>query len=176
MEKCPKSTPFSLNNFSLTNSHNAFEDMSLAFGENIFAESKDIELITEEVKEKVEKEITNKKRLNDLDNNILGGVTAINKRKRNSLIQKISTFIKEKNLEPKFFKNLNKIAFFLFPAFTKSKSIKDSIKELKMINKNTKSLISTKIPFGENQERYKDLSDNIARACNIQANLRKKIG
>ena len=46
MEKCPKSTPFSLNNFSLTNSHNAFEDMSLAFGENIFAESKDIELIT----------------------------------------------------------------------------------------------------------------------------------
>ena len=79
MEKSLKSSPFSLNNFSLTSSHSAFEDMSVNFGENIFQENKNIEIITEEVKEEIKKEIKNKKRLNDLDANILGNVAPINK-------------------------------------------------------------------------------------------------
>ncbi len=173
MEKSLKSSPFSLNNFSLTSSHSAFEDMSVNFGENIFQENKNIEIITEEVKEEIKKEIKNKKRLNDLDANILGNVAPINKNSKLSIKQKWANFAKNKKDK---FKSFYGIFSFVFPPLAKSKSIKDSVVELKKLNKDTKKLISTKIPYGEDKERYKELSDNIALACNIQTKLKKKIG
>ncbi|MBR2386781.1 hypothetical protein IKA92_05745 [bacterium] len=173
MEKSLKSSPFSLNKFSLTSSHSAFEDMSIDFGENIFQENKNIEIITEEVKEEIEKEIKNKKRLNDLDANILGNVAPINKNSKIPLKQKLINFVKRKHYE---IKNFDGFLSFLFPPFSKSKTIRASIVELKKLNKNTKALINTKIPYGEGKERYKELSDNIALACNIQTSLKKKIG
>ena len=173
MEKSLKSSPFSLNNFSLSSSHSAFEDMSTTFGENIFQENKNIELITDSVKEEVEKEIKNKKRLNDLDGNILGNVAPINKNAKISFKQKLINFAKNKQYR---IKNFDGILSFLIPPFAKSKTIKASVNELKKLNKNTRTLMNTKIPYGEGVERYKELSDNIALACNIQTKLKKKIG
>ena len=93
--------------------------------------------------------------------------------KKLSIKQKWANFAKNKKDK---FKSFYGIFSFVFPPLAKSKSIKDSVVELKKLNKDTKKLISTKIPYGEGKERYKELSDNIALACNIQTKLKKKIG
>ena len=51
--------------------------------------------------------------------------------------------------------------------------IRDSINHLENINKSVDELVSMKIPYGESQEKYTQLSKYIVQANNIQTKISK---
>jgi len=74
---------------------------------------------------------------------------------------------------------LNKLTFFkslkLPKSLINSLEIKKSIDTLENINKNVDELINMKIPYGENNNKYEQLSKYIIKANLIQSELAKSI-
>ncbi|MBR1976885.1 hypothetical protein IKA15_01245 [bacterium] len=145
--------------------------MSVNFDENNFFNTKKEEIKIEKEPEKPIK-LT---RLNDYDGNILSNVATIKPAKR-TLKEKIEKIMKPKfqvqNLIPKSFEDL--FALFL-PSLYKSTKVRETLKRLKELNKIAHELATTKIPYGENNERYDELFESLKEACTIQTKLKKKI-
>lgn len=171
MDKSKNSTPFSLSKAHFKNPHTEFQEMSVNFDENNFFNTKKEEIKIEKEPEKPVK-LT---RLNDYDGNILSNVATIKPSKR-TIKEKIEKIMKPKfqvqNLIPKSFEDL--FALFL-PSLYKSTKVRETLKRLKELNKIAHELATTKIPYGENNERYDELFESLKEACTIQTKLKKKI-
>ncbi len=172
MEKSKNSTPFSLSKAHFKNSPFQFQEVSVNFDENNFFNTKKEEIvpIIEEPKKPVKTT-----RLNDYDGNILSNVATIKPTKK-TFREKIEKITKPKiqlqNLIPKSFEDL--FALFM-PNLYKSTKVRETLKRLKELNKIAHELATTKIPYGENKERYDELFENLKEACTIQTKLKKKI-
>ena len=59
--------------------------------------------------------------------------------------------------------------------FASAVELKKSLSRLESINKNVDELISMNIPYGENIDKYEQLSKYIIRANSIQNNISKMI-
>lgn len=98
------------------------------------------------------------KRLNDLDLNIL----------QDSAFKKAGDDFSASNI-------LGKILYKYFPNIYKGYLMKKALNKLKVINQTTAELISKKIPYGESEERYDELTGYISNANTIHAKLMKRI-
>ncbi|MBQ3102039.1 hypothetical protein IJC60_03445 [bacterium] len=172
MDKSKNSTPFSLSKAHFKNPHLTFQEVSVNFDENNFFNTKKEEVVPV-IKEP--KKPIKSTRLNDYDGNILSNVATI-KPIRKTFKEKIEKVIKPKfqlqNLIPKSFEDL--FALFL-PSLYKSTKVRETLKRLKELNKIAHELATTKIPYGENKERYDELFESLKEACTIQTKLKKKI-
>lgn len=116
------------------------------------------------IKEKVEQtgEIFNdevaQKRLNDLDLNIL----------QDNALKKAGDEFSGNNI-------LGKILYKYFPKIYKGFLIKKALNKLNALNQTAVELVSKKIPYGESEERYDELTGYISNANTIHAKLMKKI-
>ncbi len=116
------------------------------------------------IKEKVEQtgEIFNdeaaQKRLNDLDLNIL----------QDDALKKAGDKFSGNNV-------LGKILYKYFPKIYKGFLIKKALNKLNALNQTAAELVSKKIPYGESEERYDELTGYISNANTIHAKLMKKI-
>ena len=173
MDKSRNSTPFSLSKAPFKNSHVTFQEMSVNFDENNFFNTKKEEVVPVVEEPKKPLKLT---RLNDYDGNILTNVATIRPTKK-TFKEKIERITKPKfrieNLIPKSFEDLFAI---FFPGLYKSTKVRETLKRLKELNKIAHELATTKIPYGENKERYDELFENLKEACVIQTKLKKKIG
>ena len=98
------------------------------------------------------------RRLNDLDLNIL----------QDSAIKKAGDKFSGSSAFGKFI-------YRYFPNLYKGYLIKKALCKLKTLNQTANELVSTKIPYGESDERYDALIENISSANTIHAKLIKKI-
>ncbi len=174
MKRRENSTPFSLSKAHFKNSPFMPMDVSVNFDENNFFNTKKEEIVSKEVKEPEKPVKIN--RLNDYDGNILSNVATIRSTKK-TFREKIEKITKPKiqlqNLIPKSFEDL--FAMF-FPSLYKSTKVRETLKRLKELNNVARELATTKIPYGENKERYDELFESLSEACTIQTKLKKKIG
>ncbi len=112
--------------------------------------------VKEEIKTEAEEGA--KKRLNDLDMDIL----------QESAVKKAQDEFSGSNV-------FGKILYKYFPKIYKGFLLKRSLNKLKAINQTAAELISKKIPYGESEERYNTLINHITSANAIQARLVRKI-
>ena len=146
---------------------------------NFFEASKNDPLSDiEEIKEVEENKNKNKKRINQLDLDLIEKETISNtiNFKNIALLKILKRFIdfkqnktKQKNLK------IENLFFKLFPKLYKAKLVKDAMNELLELNIDAGMLLDKTIPYGENDIRYKDLIKYINCANEIQSNLKKKI-
>ncbi len=113
--------------------------------------------IKEEAENTADEDIV-KKRLNDLDLDIL----------QDSAVKKAQDEFSGSNV-------FGKILYKYFPNIYKGFLLKRSLNKLKTINQAAVELISKKIPYGESEERYNALINHITSANTIHARLVKKI-
>ncbi len=148
--------------------------VELNFDENIF---------TKKIEEdpKIEKQPEAKRRINDFDGDILGKY-AEEKTSKLTFKGKLREFFKNKNgfrranLKDWEFNDYKEFACLLFlPGLYKSKTVKASIKRLVALNNIANELVSKKIPYGEAQEHYNNLIENLSLATNIQADLKRRL-
>ncbi len=171
MKRRENSTPFSLSRAHFKNSPFNYSELSVSFDENNFFNTKKEEVVVE----KIEKPATKLNRLNDYDGNILSNVATIKPTKktfRENLEKITNPKIQLQKLIPKSFEDL--FALF-FPNLYKSTKVRETLKRLKELNKIAQELATTKIPYGENNERYDELFESLKEACSIQTKLKKKI-
>ncbi len=118
------------------------------------------ETVDETTEEKVKDSFNevSKKRLNDLDLNIL----------QDSAVKKAQDEFSGGSV-------FGKILYKYFPEIYKGFLIKKALNKLKSINQTAVELISKKIPYGESDERYNALINYISSSNTIQAKLMKKI-
>ncbi|GBF22768.1 hypothetical protein tpqmel_0172 [Candidatus Gastranaerophilus sp. (ex Termes propinquus)] len=129
-------------------------------GKNIFAAKRDEEEETAapeptvETIESTEPEISNRRRLNDLDGNIL-----------------VSSFsLKNKEESP-----LRKFFFKLVPKVYTKKLVSEALCELTKLSKVANDIITKQIPYGEQDATYEDLITYLNSANNIHSKLKGKI-
>lgn len=174
MKRRENSTPFSLSRAHFKNSHLPYSEVSVNFDENNFFNTKETKKEEKNIIEKPEKQ-TKLNRLNDYDGNILSNVATIKTTKK-SFRENIEKITKPKiqlqNLVPKSFEDLFAM---LFPNIYKLTKVRETLKRLKELNKIAQELATTKIPYGENNERYDELFESLKEACSIQTKLKKKI-
>lgn len=172
MKQRENSTPFSLSRAHFKNSPFNYSELSVSFDENNFFNTKEQEVVVEKIEKPTK---TKPNRLNDYDGNILSNVASIKPTKktfRENLEKITKPKIQLENLIPKSFEDLFAM---LFPNLYKSTKVRETLKRLKELNKIAQELATTKIPYGENNERYDELFESLKEACSIQTKLKKKI-
>ena len=84
---------------------------------------------------------------------------------------------KDLNIVQKAFSNLTEAIMSKLPKkFSSSLEIRNSLSKLENINKSVDELMTMNIPYGENIDKYEQLSKYIIKANSIQNNIAKAIG
>lgn len=121
------------------------------------------------------KEEINRKRLNNYDLELLKDNKEKTKVHQSFKIIKRFLNFKE-NMAQKGQSKLSERFFFtFFPKLYKAKLVKDAMAKLNELNIDTKTLLDKTIPYGEGENRYKNLIKYLNYANEIQTNLKKKI-
>ena len=129
------------------------------------------------VEKETVKEIKNKKRINQLDLDMIEKESISNtiNFKTVALLKILKRFLDFKQNKAKKSFKLENLFLKFFPKLYKAKLVKDALSELLELNIDAKMLLDKTIPYGENDSRYQDLIKYINCANEIQVNLRKKI-
>ena len=170
-------SPF-LNDFS-------FKGEGLSLGENIFSKKIEEEII-EEPKVQIKEEVGIRRRINDFDGEILSKYSDEGLKKL-SFAGKLQEFFRTKKEKIKSWEDIKNwtledledfkefFGWLFLPGIYRSKTMKESLKKLVMLNKMAHELTTKKIPYGEATDHYNTLIENLSLATSIQADLKKRM-
>lgn len=166
----------------------SFKGEGLVFGENIFTKKaeEDIEADGADKAEIAVTENKTRRRINDFDGDILSKYSGEGVAKL-TFTGKLREFFKTRKKKIEGWQDLKSLTFedledfkeffgsLLLPGIYKSKTMKASLKKLVVLNKMASELVTKKIPYGEAQDHYNTLIENLSLATNIQADLKKRM-
>ena len=93
----------------------------------------------------------------------------------NKILSTVTGKIKNKFKTPKKLLDFSKLIDKLPKRISSLFKLKDSLSKLETLNKNVDELMSMNIPYGENFNKYEQLSKYIIKANSIQASISKQI-
>ena len=93
----------------------------------------------------------------------------------NQILNTVTGKLKNKFKSPKKFIDFSKLIDKLPKRISSLFKLKDSLNKLETLNKNVDELMSMNIPYGENFNKYEQLSKYIIKANSIQASISKQI-
>lgn len=147
IQNAPNPLAINLNGYDIKNS---------PFADNPIKNNKEEK---EEKRENKKEDETPKKRLNDLDFNIL----------QDSAVKKAQKEISSTSI-------FGKLLYRIFPKIYKGFLMKRALNKLRALNQTAKDLASSKtIPYGESDERYGALIEYLSSANTIHSRIMKKI-
>lgn len=158
-------------------------DLDLSSKTNVFVAgfaSKRKQIETPVVKVEEHKSTNPIRRLNAFDNEFLYA-EELKKINRTSFKGNAPTSNKDLNMilksivrvAKRFFSNVPVIGYFMMKE--KQAKLKSTLKSLNSINSEVDELINLSSPYGEQPDKYKILCENLVKANNIHAQIRKEI-